>query len=98
MLKVILGAVSLLPTIYVVALVGSLNSPSSYQWLLERRYLVMILVAALGVSYMTHALISSRVPNTKRLHWLITLAFFNFIVFPVYFMRFVWRRPDEAAA
>jgi hypothetical protein len=98
MLKGVLGAITLLPWIYLAALLGSLSSPSAYAWLLGRRHVMMWLLAALWVGYMTHSVLSSRVPNDQRLHWLMRLLFLNFTIFPFYFFRFIWRPADAAAA
>jgi hypothetical protein len=96
MMRVVLGVITLVPWVYLLALLGFLQSPATYTWLLDQRHIVMFLTGVLWISYMTHSVLSPRVPRGERTHWFVKLLFGNFVMFPIYFWRFVWR-PHQAS-
>jgi hypothetical protein len=58
----------------------------------------MLLMLALTVIYVLHALRSGTVPQDQRLLWVVILFVGNVIAMPIYWWLYVWKEGDRAVS
>lgn len=106
---VLIGVLTVWPIVYMILFFGfiafSFTSarsgndsafPALFAYILPLHLLTILLMFALMAVYIVHAYRSDRIPNDRRILWVIILIFGGLIAFPVYWYLYLWRERRPA--
>jgi predicted permease len=106
--KLGIGIATLWPAIHVIAFlifVSVVDADSPHlqldSWFLPALFglhcVVMFWMVLLLVAYLRHLYKNDRVPESKRMFWVLALCFGNILTMPVYWYLFVWKENSQSS-
>lgn len=101
--KLFLGALGLLPIIYMIfffvsigSSVGSRNgAPDDFELLFRLHLATMALIFAQLIFYIIYLFRTQRVPQGKKALWAVVLFMGNMIAIPIFWFLYVWCEPSS---
>ena len=109
-MTILIGAFSVWPLVYLGIFFASFAytwfeitnkqvsaEPTLFKYIFPLHCLTMLLMFALLGVYVFHAYKSDRIPNDKRVLWVVILFFGNMIAFPVYWYLYMWSDVQAAS-
>jgi hypothetical protein len=70
---------------------GKNLSPDSFRYLVPLHLLTMLITIVLMVIFVAHAFRTDRIPEDRRVLWVVVLFLGNMFAFPVYWYFYFWR-------
>ena len=104
--KLLLGALTLWPPIYMVLFFASIvvlfatnddgnGAGPPFAVLFAAHAATILLMFGLLAVYLTHLMRSSFVPHDQRIVWVLMLIFANMIAMPIYWWLYVWKEGES---
>jgi hypothetical protein len=72
------------------------GEPPFFKYIFPLHCLTMLLMFALMGIYVFHAYRTDRIPQDKKVLWVVILFFGNLIAFPIYWYLYMWRAAPPA--
>jgi hypothetical protein len=108
---ILIGFLTLLPIIYFIfffilmfsafASVGATSGKGApfdmFRYIFPLHLGAMLLMVVLMAVYIVHAFRTDRIPDDRRVVWVIILFMGNMIAFPIYWYLYLWRAPSLGA-